>query len=236
MGNFRFLCFCLFACLTRLWARSLFLPCLVFIFFRSVITFCGCCCGYPSGFWVALIAESTHAPWYLFLWDTKGIFLPAEPDPQGAGGLCIDLGDPKIHITWVFCFYAPCGAESTTSVALQISFIIYYCMLVWTCNLCLLQDLFLLWVFFLLRVCGFNREETEEKAGIYNHIPFSPFCVLVGLDDCLQQYVPKFEREKINGEQLLQISHQDLEDLGISRIGHQELVLEAVDLLCALVS
>ncbi|XP_042312586.1 connector enhancer of kinase suppressor of ras 3 isoform X2 [Sceloporus undulatus] len=55
-----------------------------------------------------------------------------------------------------------------------------------------------------------------------------------GLDDCLQQYVPKFEREKINGAQLLQISHQDLEELGITRIGHQELVLEAVDLLCAL--
>lgn len=61
-------------------------------------------------------------------------------------------------------------------------------------------------------------------------------CALLGLDDCLQQYVHKFEREKINGEQLLQISHQDLEDLGITRIGHQELVLEAVDLLCALVS
>lgn len=69
-----------------------------------------------------------------------------------------------------------------------------------------------------------------------SNVPLSLFCVLVGLDDCLQQYVPKFEREKINGEQLLQISHQDLEDLGISRIGHQELVLEAVDLLCALVS
>uniref|UniRef100_A0A671G042 CNKSR family member 3 n=1 Tax=Rhinolophus ferrumequinum TaxID=59479 RepID=A0A671G042_RHIFE len=55
-----------------------------------------------------------------------------------------------------------------------------------------------------------------------------------GLDDCLQQYVHKFEREKINGEQLLQISHQDLELLGVTRIGHQELVLEAVDLLCAL--
>ncbi|XP_060609593.1 connector enhancer of kinase suppressor of ras 3 isoform X1 [Anolis sagrei] len=55
-----------------------------------------------------------------------------------------------------------------------------------------------------------------------------------GLDDCLQQYVTKFEREKINGAQLLQISHQDLEELGITRIGHQELVLEAVDLLCAL--
>ncbi|XP_075410466.1 connector enhancer of kinase suppressor of ras 3 isoform X3 [Tenrec ecaudatus] len=55
-----------------------------------------------------------------------------------------------------------------------------------------------------------------------------------GLDDCLQQYVHKFEREKIDGEQLLQISHQDLEELGVTRIGHQELVLEAVDLLCAL--
>uniref|UniRef100_A0A8C2NQ05 Connector enhancer of kinase suppressor of ras 3 n=1 Tax=Capra hircus TaxID=9925 RepID=A0A8C2NQ05_CAPHI len=60
------------------------------------------------------------------------------------------------------------------------------------------------------------------------------FAFLVGLDDCLQQYVHKFEREKINGEQLLQISHQDLEELGVTRIGHQELVLEAVDLLCAL--
>lgn len=57
-----------------------------------------------------------------------------------------------------------------------------------------------------------------------------------GLDDSLQQYVPNFEREKISGEHLLKISHQDLEELGVARIGHQELVLEAVDLLCALVS
>uniref|UniRef100_A0A8C1PTJ2 Connector enhancer of kinase suppressor of ras 3 n=1 Tax=Cyprinus carpio TaxID=7962 RepID=A0A8C1PTJ2_CYPCA len=57
---------------------------------------------------------------------------------------------------------------------------------------------------------------------------------LRSLDDSLQQYVHNFEREKINGEQLLRISHQDLEELGIARIGHQELVLEAVDLLCAL--
>ncbi|XP_056151332.1 CNK3/IPCEF1 fusion protein-like [Lampris incognitus] len=55
-----------------------------------------------------------------------------------------------------------------------------------------------------------------------------------GLDDSLQQYVSNFEREKISGEQLLKISHQDLEELGVARIGHQELVLEAVDLLCAL--
>uniref|UniRef100_H3DHL0 Uncharacterized protein n=1 Tax=Tetraodon nigroviridis TaxID=99883 RepID=H3DHL0_TETNG len=55
-----------------------------------------------------------------------------------------------------------------------------------------------------------------------------------GLDDSLQQYVSNFEREKISGEQLLKITHQDLEELGLARIGHQELVLEAVDLLCAL--
>ncbi|XP_069463850.1 connector enhancer of kinase suppressor of ras 3 isoform X1 [Ambystoma mexicanum] len=55
-----------------------------------------------------------------------------------------------------------------------------------------------------------------------------------GLDEALQSYVSNFEREKINGEQLLQITHQDLEELGVARIGHQELVLEAVDLLCAL--
>ncbi|XP_064413315.1 connector enhancer of kinase suppressor of ras 2 isoform X2 [Latimeria chalumnae] len=55
-----------------------------------------------------------------------------------------------------------------------------------------------------------------------------------GLDDCLQQYIKNFEREKIGGDQLLRITHQELEELGVTRIGHQELILEAVDLLCAL--
>nr|XP_020453573.1 connector enhancer of kinase suppressor of ras 2 isoform X1 [Monopterus albus] len=55
-----------------------------------------------------------------------------------------------------------------------------------------------------------------------------------GLDDCLQQYVCVFERGGMCGERLLRISHAELEELGVSRIGHQELILEAVDLLCAL--
>nr|XP_046226817.1 connector enhancer of kinase suppressor of ras 2 isoform X1 [Scatophagus argus] len=55
-----------------------------------------------------------------------------------------------------------------------------------------------------------------------------------GLDDCLQQYVGVFERGGVCGERLLRISHAELEELGVSRIGHQELILEAVDLLCAL--
>ncbi|KAF7656911.1 hypothetical protein LDENG_00034380, partial [Lucifuga dentata] len=54
------------------------------------------------------------------------------------------------------------------------------------------------------------------------------------LDDCLQQYVSVFERGGVCGERLLRISHAELEELGVSRIGHQELILEAVDLLCAL--
>lgn len=49
------------------------------------------------------------------------------------------------------------------------------------------------------------------------------------------QYMRTFEREQITGEQLLHITHQELEELGVTRIGHQELILEAVDLLCALV-
>ncbi len=55
------------------------------------------------------------------------------------------------------------------------------------------------------------------------------------MDDCLLQYMRTFEREQITGEQLLHITHQELEELGVTRIGHQELILEAVDLLCALV-
>uniref|UniRef100_A0A087XFC3 Connector enhancer of kinase suppressor of Ras 2a n=1 Tax=Poecilia formosa TaxID=48698 RepID=A0A087XFC3_POEFO len=63
----------------------------------------------------------------------------------------------------------------------------------------------------------------------------SSVCVYVsGLDDCLQQYVGVFERAGVSGERLLRISHAELEELGVSRIGHQELILEAVDLLCAL--
>ncbi|XP_037837492.1 connector enhancer of kinase suppressor of ras 3 isoform X2 [Kryptolebias marmoratus] len=55
-----------------------------------------------------------------------------------------------------------------------------------------------------------------------------------GLEDCLQQYVPSFQQQQVDGEKLLKISYQDLQGLGVTRVGHQELVLEAVDLLCAL--
>uniref|UniRef100_A0A8C2IFV9 Connector enhancer of kinase suppressor of Ras 2a n=1 Tax=Cyprinus carpio TaxID=7962 RepID=A0A8C2IFV9_CYPCA len=58
------------------------------------------------------------------------------------------------------------------------------------------------------------------------HLPLLP--------STIWQYIKNFEREKVGGDQLLRITHQELEDLGVTRIGHQELILEAVDLLCAL--
>lgn len=57
-----------------------------------------------------------------------------------------------------------------------------------------------------------------------------------GLDDSLQQYLPSFQQQQVDGEKLLRMSHQELLCLGVDRVGHQELVLEAVDLLCSLVS
>ncbi|XP_032440823.1 connector enhancer of kinase suppressor of ras 3-like isoform X2 [Xiphophorus hellerii] len=55
-----------------------------------------------------------------------------------------------------------------------------------------------------------------------------------GLDDSLQPYVAAFRQQRVGGQQLLRLGHQDLLALGVARVGHQELVLEAVDLLCSL--
>ncbi|XP_036596065.1 connector enhancer of kinase suppressor of ras 2-like [Trichosurus vulpecula] len=57
---------------------------------------------------------------------------------------------------------------------------------------------------------------------------------LKGLDDCVQQYIDNFEGENVNGEQLLRITDQELEDLGVIIPDHQEIILEAVDLLSIL--
>ncbi|XP_076834289.1 connector enhancer of kinase suppressor of ras 1 isoform X2 [Brachyhypopomus gauderio] len=55
---------------------------------------------------------------------------------------------------------------------------------------------------------------------------------LRGLDSSLQQYA--FERWQLCGPDLLQLSSQQLETLGVQKVGHQELILEAVEKLCAL--
>ena len=62
-------------------------------------------------------------------------------------------------------------------------------------------------------------------------------CVYVcsGLDESVAQYVPLFHVNGVDGRKLLMLNHADLEKIGINKLGHQELVLEAVDLLRSLV-
>ncbi|MBN3297717.1 CNKR1 kinase, partial [Amia calva] len=55
---------------------------------------------------------------------------------------------------------------------------------------------------------------------------------LSGLDSVLQHY--PFEEWSLTGRDLLLLSYKDLEKLGVKKIGHQELVLEAVEKLCSL--
>ncbi|XP_013910004.1 PREDICTED: connector enhancer of kinase suppressor of ras 1 [Thamnophis sirtalis] len=53
-----------------------------------------------------------------------------------------------------------------------------------------------------------------------------------GLDPALQAY--PVETWELTGKRLLRLSYRDLENLGVSCIGHQELLLEAVEQLCVL--
>ncbi|KAK7153061.1 hypothetical protein R3I93_011084 [Phoxinus phoxinus] len=55
---------------------------------------------------------------------------------------------------------------------------------------------------------------------------------LKGLDAPLQQY--SLSEWQLSGSDLLQLSSSRLENLGVHKIGHQELILEAVEKLCAL--
>lgn len=58
-----------------------------------------------------------------------------------------------------------------------------------------------------------------------------PLCA--GLDAPLSQY--HVDEWRLTGMDLLQLTSQDLERLGVHKIGHQELILEAVEKLCSLV-
>jgi len=55
-----------------------------------------------------------------------------------------------------------------------------------------------------------------------------------GLDGCLSQHISQFRAHCICGVDLLKLSQQQLDYLKVSQIGHQELLLEAVELLSAL--
>lgn len=77
---------------------------------------------------------------------------------------------------------------------------------------------------------------SSETCSLYKPCVCLHLCTPPGLDDSLQQYIPSFQQQQVDGDKLLKMSHQELLSLGVMRVGHQELILEAVDLLCALVS
>ncbi|KAG2460682.1 CNKR1 kinase, partial [Polypterus senegalus] len=62
--------------------------------------------------------------------------------------------------------------------------------------------------------------------------PSGPNPLEHSLEPTANQY--PFEAWHLTGEQLLNLSYQDLEKLGVSKIGHQELFLEAIESLCSL--
>ncbi|XP_074601475.1 uncharacterized protein LOC141855362 isoform X2 [Brevipalpus obovatus] len=61
--------------------------------------------------------------------------------------------------------------------------------------------------------------------------PHSVVSWLQGLEDSILPYVPFFFDNNINGCRLLLLSCDDLENLNVIKIGHQEIILDAVDLL-----
>ncbi|XP_014468751.1 PREDICTED: uncharacterized protein LOC106741360 isoform X2 [Dinoponera quadriceps] len=54
---------------------------------------------------------------------------------------------------------------------------------------------------------------------------------LKGLDNSILPYVHSFMNHSVNGQQLLSLRPEDLEHLGVLKLGHQEIILEAVEFL-----
>ncbi|XP_072755267.1 uncharacterized protein Cnk [Anoplolepis gracilipes] len=54
---------------------------------------------------------------------------------------------------------------------------------------------------------------------------------LKGLDNSILPYVHSFMNHSVNGQQLLSLQPEDLEYLGVLKLGHQEIILEAVEYL-----
>lgn len=59
---------------------------------------------------------------------------------------------------------------------------------------------------------------------------------LIGLDSVILPYIKYFIDTDVNGQKLLDMQPNDLDKIGVQKIGHQELILEAVDLLRNFVS
>lgn len=62
------------------------------------------------------------------------------------------------------------------------------------------------------------------------------FYIFVGLDNVILPYAKSFLNNGVSGHQLLNLRSDDLEHLGVITLGHQEIILEAVEHLRNFVS
>jgi hypothetical protein len=57
-----------------------------------------------------------------------------------------------------------------------------------------------------------------------------------GLDDCIARYAEFFVTSDVTGAQLFAITSDELMEMGVMKIGHQEMLLNSISLLEAIVS
>ena len=62
------------------------------------------------------------------------------------------------------------------------------------------------------------------------------YTLFAGLDSAVVPYIHSFLNNQVNGQQVLNLGPDDLEHLGVYKLGHQELILEAVEYLRNFVS
>ena len=60
-------------------------------------------------------------------------------------------------------------------------------------------------------------------------------CHVAGLDSSVSGYTDQFTRARITGKQLLMMTNDDLERIGVNNLGHQEILLQSIALLQSLV-
>jgi len=60
-------------------------------------------------------------------------------------------------------------------------------------------------------------------------------CCVIGLDSTVAGYADCFAQAKIAGHRLLSLTNDDLESIGVNKLGHQEILLQSIALLQTLV-
>lgn len=76
----------------------------------------------------------------------------------------------------------------------------------------------------------------KKKKQICFNLQTFLLCYFLGLDSVILPYIKYFIDIDVNGQKLLDMQPNDLNEIGVYKIGHQELILEAVDLLRNFVS